>query len=413
MSLIQGQLDYEAGGLSAPVVTRATRRDAGHTQPSTRQSARSPIVVREVKSRRDLDEFIRLPWRIYANDPQWVPPLVCEVKAFLDRGRHPFYRHGEATQFVAYRDSEPVGRILASDDLRYNEQHGTGVGCFGMFESIDDVEVARSLLSAASTWLVRRGRTSIRGPIDYSMNYPCGLLVDGFDTPPRVMMNHHRPYYGRLLDACGLGKSKDLYAWWFTDELDMLSKWRLRLERLAQRGGVSVRPVDFNDFEAELARVIQVYNEAWEEHWGFVKMTEAELQHLASDLQRLADPNLVLLAEVEGRPVGLSMTLPDWNEPLSQINGRLDPWSLVKLAYYRRKITTARMAVLGVTEGYRRRGIAEMLILQTLDYGKNVLGYSGAELSWTLEDNTLINRTIEAVGGRRYKTYRVFEKPLG
>ena len=182
-----------------------------------------------------------MPWRIYADDPHWVPPLLIEVKAFLNRRKHPFYQHGDAVQFIALRGDETVGRILVSDDGRYNQEHNSNLGCFGLFESIDDQATAHALLDAAADWLRARGRSAIRGPIDYSTNYQCGLLVEGFDTPPRIMMNHNRPYYARLLESWGLHKGRDLYAWWFVDSLDLVSKWK---SRASGWPGAAVLPSD-------------------------------------------------------------------------------------------------------------------------------------------------------------------------
>lgn len=376
----------------------------------------SPITVSPVESRRDLREFVDFPWQVYRDDPQWVPPLKHEVRRFLDRRRHPFYRHGEALPLLARLGNRVVGRVVVSDDPRYNEQHGTNLGAFGMFECLDDTGAAAALVDAASAWLRGRGRTHMWGPIDYSTNYPCGLLVDGFDAPPRVMMNHHPPYYESLLASCGFRRAKDLYAWWFTDPHGMLERWRRRADRLAQRSGVTVRPLRFDDFEAEVERCMHVYNESWEQSWGFVKMTRDEFYYLARSLRRLAVPELLLLAEYEGEPIGFSMTLPDFNEALRPLNGRLTtcglPIGLARFLWRLRRVKTARMAVLGVREGFRRRGVTELLILSTLDHGKNVEGYTAAELSWTLEDNELINRAIETVGARRYKTYRLYEKAL-
>ena len=221
--------------------THATPPSALRSPPSSlisHPSSVSPgtLEVREVRSRADLDRFIKLPWRIYAEDPHWVPPLLLEVKDFLDRRKHPFYQHGDATQFIAMRGDQTVGRILVSDDPLCNQQRGENLGCFGMFECDDDQAAAGGLLDAATGWLAARGRTAIRGPIDYSLNYPCGLLIDGFDTPPRIMMNHNRRYYARLLESCGLAKAKDLYAWWFVDRCDLLSQW--------QPTGRAARPAD-------------------------------------------------------------------------------------------------------------------------------------------------------------------------
>lgn len=374
------------------------------------------ITVREVVSKRDLNRFVKFPWKIYRDDPNWVPPLLVDIKEFLDSKTHPFYLHGAATKLLAFRGGQTVGRILVSDDPNYNELHGTNVGCFGMFECIDDATVAAALIERAGDWLRQRGRSEIMGPIDYSTNYLCGLLVDGFDTPPRVMMNHHPPYYGPLIEQCGLAKAKDLYSWWFEDPLDMVAKWRRRAERIAKRGGVTVRSFRLKDFEAEVRRCEEVYNSARTNNWAFVKLTRAEFEYLAKRLARIGVPELVLVAEVEGRPVGFSVTLPDINEACRPLDGRLTtfglPIGLVRLLCRAPRVKTARMLVLDLVEEYRRRGISELMILRTLDYGKNTIGYTGAELGWTLEDNYLINRTVEAVGAKRYKTYRIYRKPL-
>lgn len=403
--------EEETPGEGSPAGVRATAN-----RPATAAGPGGPLEIRQVRGRRDLNQFCKVPWPIYAEDPQWVPPLLVDVKEFLDPRKHPFYLHGAATQFLATRAGTPVGRILVSDDPHHTQKHGSNVGCFGMFESIDDRETAHGLLGAAADWLRARGRSAIRGPIDYSTSYTCGLLIDGFDTPPRVMMNHHRPYYAGLLESWGLSKLKDLHSWWFLDPHDMITEWRRRAEWLSQRGGVVIRPFCRDDFEAEVRRCRAVYNEVLRENWGFTELSDAEFQYLATRLSRLAVAEHILVAEVDGQPVGISITLPDLNEAIRPLNGRLTnfglPINLARLAYRSRRIKTARMAFLGLLKAYRRRGIAELLILRTLDYGMKRLGYTGAELGWTLEDNHLSNRILDAVGARRYKTYRIYEKAL-
>ncbi len=385
--------------------------------PSTASPPTGQLEVRKVENRRDLAAFCRLPWAIYANDPHWVPPLLTEVKEFLDRRKHPFYQHGDAVQFLATRDGQPVGRVLVSDDPNYNRQHGASTGCFGMFECFDDSEATRGLLDAGADWLRGRGIDHIMGPIDYSTNYPCGLLVDGFDTPPRFMMNHHRPYYLALLESWGLDKAKDLYAWWFTDPLNLVERWREKAERIARRSGAIVRPFRRHHFREDLQHCQAVYNAAQQRNWGVVGLTEAELRYLAKRLEKIAEEQQVLLVEKDGQVIGFSVTVPDYNEAIRPLDGRLTtcgiPVGVAKAYMGVRKIKTARMLILDLLEGYRRRGLSELLILRTLDYGKNVLGYTGAELSWTLEDNRLINSAIETVGAKRYKTYRILEKALG
>ncbi|RMG18801.1 MAG: N-acetyltransferase [Deltaproteobacteria bacterium] len=369
----------------------------------------------KVESGRDINTFVRLPWRIYANDPAWVPPLLMDRKDFINKKKHPFFHHGSADFFIAYREGQPVGRILVSDDPNYNREHGTKIACFGMFESIDDEEVAGALLDTAASWAREQGRDTLMGPIDYSTNYQVGLLVDGFETPPRIMMNHNPPYYGRLLEAWGLTKAKDLYAYWITDEKEIPERFRRVANMAARRGGVSIRKANLKRYEEEAHAIKEVYNAAWEKNWGFVKMTDAEFDHLAKDLKLLIDPDVVFFAEVDGKTVGFSLALPDINEALRHIDGKLTtfglPIGLGKLLYHSKRIRTIRLITLGVLSGYRRRGIAEQMILHTYDEGKKK-GYTACEMGWTLEDNDLINRPIEMIGGERYKTYRIYQKAL-
>ncbi len=389
------------------------------TERQTRRRAdlRGRLEIRPVASGRDLNDFLKVPWQAYAEDPHWVPQLLLDQKEFLNPRKHPFYLHGAAEKFIAYRDGVPRGRILVSDDPRYNAEHQSNLGCFGMFESADDPEMAKELVESASRWLRDRGRTAIMGPIDYSTNYTCGLLIEGFHTPPRIMDNHNPPYYAGLLESCGLAKVKDLYSWWFVDPKNMGDQWRERAERIMGRGKITIRSFNKRDFDAEVQRCNTVYNGAMERNWGFVSLTEAEFRYMAGRLNELADPKMVLLAEIDGLPVGFSITLPDMNEAVQPLNGRLFPYGLpinvARFLWRRRRIKSARMIVLDVLEKYRRRGIAEMLILKTLDYGKNVVHYTGAELGWTLEDNPLVNRAIEAVGAKKYKVYRIYEKSIG
>ena len=345
-----------------------------------------------------------------------MPPLIHDVKEFLNPKKHPFYLHGEAATFLAFRNGQVAGRILVSDDPPRVEEMGENRGCFGMFESIDDPTIAQSLLETASAWLEARGRTTILGPIDYSNNYPCGLLVDGFDTPPRYGMNHNPPYYADLLTSCGLQKSEDLYSWWFVDPNDILAKWRRLAERAARSNAVTIRSFRRNDFHNEVRRCQEIYHGAQKDSWAYTRLTEAEFEFMARRMAQFGISDQVLLAEVDGNPVGFSITLPDINEAIKPLNGRLTtlglPVGLLRLAYRMRRVKTARMMVLCVLEGYRHRGIGELLVLNTLEYGKLTIGYTGAELGWTEEGNDAISRVIERVGAKRYKTYRVYEKAL-
>ena len=403
-------------GFTVPRARARARRGLPTRSPAPGDPSGAGGEVHEVTTRRALNKFLKVPWAIYRHDPHWVPPLLVEVKEFLDPKRHPFYSHGAAAQFVALGGTSAVGRILVSDDPRFNQRHHANVGCFGMFECIDDRRTAHALLDAAAAWLRARGRSSMMGPIDYSTNYSCGLLVDGFDAPPRVTMNHHPPYYAALLESWGLAKVKDLYAWWFVDPYDLAVKWQRRADWLARRGGVAIRPFSKKDFQADVERCYEVYNDAQKGRWGFVELTREEFFYLAKRLARIGAAQQTLLAEVQGKLVGFSMTLPDVNEAIRPLNGRLTTFGLpigwARLVYRMGRVKTARMAALVLLEAYRRRGVGELLILETLDYGKNTVGYTAAELSWTLDDNDLINRTVQRVGGRRYKTYRIYEKRI-
>lgn len=382
-----------------------------------REAVTPAIDVVEVHSSADRNAFVRFPWKVQGKDPAWVPPLVMDRKDFLNQKKHPFFEHGSAQLLLARQGGEIVGRILVSDDPRYNETHGSNLGCFGMFECIDDQQVASALLDAAARWARAKGRDQILGPIDYSTNYQCGLLIDGFETPPRIMMNHNPRYYAGLLEGWGLEKAKDLWSWWVTDEIDPPERWR-RVSKLAQkRYGYTIRHVNMKDYDNEVARIKQIYNNAWEDNWGFVKMTDKEFDHLAKDMKLLVVPELLMIAESEdGRAIGFSMSLPDINEALKHLsNGRLTtfglPIGLGKLIYHQKRIKTIRLLTLGVLSAYRRRGITEAMILKTWDDG-TAMGYNSAEMGWTLEDNTLINKPIAALGSERYKTYRLYQRAI-
>ena len=374
----------------------------------------SQIEISNVDSRRDRDAFIKFPWQIYRDDPAWVPPLIIERKAFLDRKKHPFYKHGDAALFLARRNGEVVGRIMASDDPNYNSLHQTNVGCFGLFECVFDLEVAKALFETAGAWLRGKGRTEVMGPIDYSTNYVCGLLIDGFQHPPTLLTAHNPPYYAELIEQSGFTKAKDWYAWWFSDYPEPAA--RLRKIALARAGkqGVVIRPVNLKDMAGEAQRIRAIYNQAWQKNWGFVPFTGAEMDHMAKEMKPLLVPPATLIAEIENEPVGFVIAVPDINVAFRHINGRLTrfglPIGLIKLLYYRTKIRTGRLVALGVVEKYRRAGIAEMLVLHVMEEAFK-RGFTG-ELSMTLEDNVMVNRFIESMGAARYKTYRIYSKPL-
>jgi GNAT superfamily N-acetyltransferase len=371
----------------------------------------SEIQVSQVRSRADLNAFIRFPWRIYANDPAWVPPLIIERKAFLDRRKHPFYRHGDAALFLAKQNGQILGRIMASDDPNYNALHRSNVGCFGLFESVDHVDVATALFEATANWLRDRGRNEIMGPIDYSTNYVCGLLIDGFEHPPAVLTAHNPPYYMHLCEQCGFAKEKDWYAWWFSEFTRPTERLRKIASARAAKHGIKIRPVDLKNLAAESQRIRVVYNQAWQNNWGFVPFTEAEADYMAKEMWPLIVRGGTLIAERDDVPIGFVIAVPDIHIALRKINGRLTwlglPIGLLRLLYYRFTLRIGRMVALGVIEKYRRAGVAEALVLQEIEQGFNT-----GELSMTLEDNFMINRFIEAMGATKYKTYRIYRRPI-
>ncbi len=374
------------------------------------RTSRGEVDVCEVKTAAERRAFLHLPWKIYRDDSCWVPPLLRERREFVDPERHPFYRHGSATLFLAYRNAAAVGRILVSDDPRYNQIRGENVGCFGMFECLEDQEAASSLLDSAARWLRARGRTKTMGPIDYSMNYSCGLLIDGFDTPPCVLMNHNPPYYAGLLESWGLAKTKDLYAWWGTwDTLEIA-------HRLASMGGpipgrqeVVVRSMNPDRLEQEAQILKLLYNQTLESLWGMVPLTDVEIEYLAHSLKRFGLPQLVLIAEVGDKPVGFSLTLPDINEVLRRMQGRIFPFGILKWLYHKRRIRTVRGVATGVLESYRRHDVYRLLSQRSCEIGRS-LGFEACELSWTLEDHAVVNDIYEMAGLRRYKTYRIYKR---
>jgi GNAT superfamily N-acetyltransferase len=374
------------------------------------------IDIVEVRTSRDRTAFIKFPWRIYRDDPAWIPPLIIERKQFLDRKHHPFYRHGDAALFLARRDGKVVGRIMASDDTRYNQIHQSNVGCFGMFECIEDVDLARALFEAAATWVKSKGRTDIIGPIDYSTNYVCGLLIDGFEHPPTLLTAHNPPYYERLIEQSGFVKEIDWYAWWFSQFTDSARRLRKIAAARAGKHGLTIRQIDKKNLEEESRRITGVFNQAWEKNWGYVPFTEAEAVHMARELKPIIEPPGTLIAEIGGKPVGFVLAVRDINVALRRLkNGRLTtfglPIGLAKLLYYHRKTRTGRLVALGVVEQYRRAGIAEMLVLDVIDAAFS-RGFTGAELSMTLENNVMVNRFIEAMGAKRYKTYRMYRRAI-
>lgn len=375
------------------------------------RASAGPVEIIPVTSKAEREAFIRLPWLVYRDDPCWVPPLLMERREFLDREKNPFFEFGEVELFLARRGDDVVGRIAAVEDCNHNAFHGSRWGGFGLFESIDDTEVAEALFEAAAEWCAGRGLERLWGPVSFSTNYECGLLVEGFEDPPAISMGYNPRYYERLFLAAGLARTKDLWAWELSPHAPIPEKVSRIAEKVREREGLTVRPVRLERLDEELAVIQSVYNEAWEDNWGFVPMTPAELEKTGSDLKRIAIADFILIAEVEGVPVAFSLTLPDFNQALRRVNGRLFPTGFMRLLWHARKIDRARLMALGIKADYRKRGIDAVLYKDTI-LAVRRLGYRAGEIGWTLEDNDLVNRAIASMGGRRYKTYRMYERSL-
>jgi GNAT superfamily N-acetyltransferase len=367
------------------------------------------IQVIATETGKALKQFVELPYSLYRGDPYWVPPLRIAVKELLDRSKHPFYDNARAEFFLALEDGKPVGRVAAILDQAHNSFHAEEAGFFGFFESVNNPEVASALLNTARGWLIQRGASVVRGPVSPSTNYECGLLVDGFDSSPMVMMTYNPRYYAALIEGAGFVKAKDLYAY-----RSSASKLESRkIERLADRvmtNGVRVRPIDMKHYDAEVERVWTIYNAAWSRNWGFVPASRREFLLIGKEMKQILKPELVLLGEVEGRVVGFALALPDINQALKPAGGRLFPTGLLKIIYHQHLVRSVRVLTLGVVEEYRASGLAAAFYATLLRNARK-LGYHGdCEMSWILEDNVLMNRSLEVMGAERYKTYRIYER---
>jgi GNAT superfamily N-acetyltransferase len=366
------------------------------------------IEVLAVDGKKALKEFVELPYELYRDDPLWVPPLRIAVKELLDREKHPYYANAEVEFFLARQGGRVVGRIAAIIDRAHNKAHAESAGFFGFFECINDLPVARALLTRARQWVFERGAKFIRGPVSPSTNYECGMLIEGFDSSPMVMMTYNPRYYPELMDQVGLRKAKDLLAYLSNSHRIELKKIDRISTRVLATTGVRVRPINLKDFEAEVGRVWEVYNKAWVNNWGYIPMSREEFALMGKEMKQILKTDLVLIGEVGDRVVGFALALPDVNFALKPANGNLLPTGLLKILYYQRLIKSVRVLALGVVEEYRTSGLAAAFYA-TLVRNARKLGYGDCEMSWILEDNVLMNRSLEVMGAKRYKTYRIYE----
>jgi len=374
------------------------------------------IRIEPVTGRNGIVEYVKFPFRLYRGDPNWVPPLIEERRDFFDTKKNPFYEHARYQLFLARRDGELVGTIGAVVNDNHNSFHDEKSGAFGFFEAIDDPAVAAALFEAAEDWVRGQGMNVIRGPLNFSTNDEVGTLIEGFDEPPMVMMTYNPRYYPALIEGRGYTKAMDLFAWIYNIEED-LKKAPEKLFRVAEkaaaRQGIRVRKLDMRHFDRDIALIKEAYNSAWERNWGFVPMTEHEIDHLAKSLKAVLDPNLIFIAETaDGKPVGISLTLPDLHQALKWSGGgHMWPFGLLKFLWHKRKVNQMRLFIMGMKEQYRGRGIDALFYLLTGQEGLK-RGYKREEGSWILETNDMMNRILERLGGIKYKTYRIYEKTL-
>jgi GNAT superfamily N-acetyltransferase len=380
------------------------------------------LTVQPVQTPQERLAFIHFQWEVYKDDPYWVPPLISERVEFLDKERHPFHRHSEVDLFMARRDGKPVGTIAAILNNRHNEFQGEQVGFFGLFEVLSDREAAGALLETACNWAKERGLTAIRGPANFSTNEELGLLVDGWDGPPVVMMTYNPRYYVDFIESAGFHKAMDLVAyimdltpWWPHGE-NLPPKLLRVAKKVEQRGDFAVRKMDMRHFDEEVARFKRIYNSAWEKNWGFVPLTDAEIDHMAAGLKQIIDPDVIWFAEKDGEPIGAMLPLPDLNQALIHAYPRPgvpEWWTMVKLLWHwkvRRRVDTVRGFAGGVLEPYRGRGVEAVLFIKMAEAA--LRRYRRAEISWVLENNIMMRRTAEMLGATVYRTYRIYEKEL-
>lgn len=379
-----------------------------------------PLVIKPVETLEERLDFLRFPWKVYQDDPYWVPPIFSERVHFTDPDKNPFFEHAEAQLYVAVRGEEIVGTIAAFSNHRHNEFQNENVGFFGFFEVLDDFEAAQALLKAAEDWARERGHTALRGPAQWSTNDECGLLVDGFDDSPRILMTYNPRYYVDFVENAGYSYARDLWAYSLGIE-DFMKISSERLDRITSRvlarKNITIRKLNMKYFDEEVEQVKVLYNEAWSQNWGFVPMTDGEFQQLADELHDILDPDLVYIAEKDGKTVGFSITLPDLNEPLLKANPKPNSpewWTMLKLVWnwkVLRKVNWVRVLVLGVIPEYRKLGIDALFYYKTA-LAAQKKGMRMGEMSWILDNNDRMNRPIIAMGGKVYKTYRFYQKAL-
>jgi hypothetical protein len=368
------------------------------------------LEIKEVTTRGERKQFLHLPWQLYRDDPNWVPPLRRNQKEMVNFAKHPFYVENEIQTFLAFRDGQPCGRVAAIINHAHNERYSEKRGFFGFFESVDDQEVASALFDAVCDWLAERRIDAVRGPCNPSLNYEVGLLIDGFDTPPTFMMTYNPPYYEQLVEGFGFRKTQDLYA--FTAHIDMLAnldeKLSFIVEESKRRFKITTRRLDKSRFRKEIRTFLRIYNQSLDRTWGYVPLTDLEVDHLANGLRYLLVPEMTSAAEIEGEAIGACFGILDYNPRIKAIDGRLFPFGFLRLLWNRRAIRRVRMVSTNVIPEYQMMGVGVVVLARILHDALD-WGMEEGEFSWVLESNHLSRASLERGGAKRAKTYRLYD----
>lgn len=376
------------------------------------------VEVRQHAPGKDTGDFIRAGFEVFRDDPSWVPPLDMVIRERLNPKKDPMHQHADVALFTAWKDGQLVGRTSATVDRAWLDTWHDETGHFGYFDTIDDPDVARALLEHAEAWLREKGMKRVNGPMSLNAAQEIGVLIEGFEHPPLIDMAHSRPYQGALAEACGYAKEKDLFCWRYDVERGFNERTRKAWEMIHELPEVHLRSVDTKRLREELGTIMDIYNETWSGKWGYVPITNAELDKMASDLSLVLDPDIAFMAEIDGEPAGMCITVPNLNEAIADLKGSLFPGGWAKLLWrtkVKRPVST-RLILLGVREKYRKNvkrygALSAAMYVEIAKRGRKK-GYEWAELSWTREDDAPINLGIRSMGAKVYKKYRVYEKNL-
>ena len=371
----------------------------------------SPLTIHRVESKKDLNLFVLFPHDLYRDNPFWTPNLISEDRKLLTPGKHPFHEHAEVGLFLAEKEGQVVGRISAHVNHNHNQFHNDRVGFFGFFECIESLEAASKLFEAGADFLRSRGMNVMRGPMNFSTNETCGLLIHPFDETPYLMMPYNYPYYQKLIEEAGFTPEKELVCYCLDEELFDFERINKVAERIQKRSQITLRQLDFKRLEDEIRIIRHIYNSAWKDNWGFVPMTDAEFELMAKDMKTIVDPRLLYIAEHLDKPVGFILCLPDFNIVLKHLNGRLFPFGILKALWYKRRINRIRIITMGVVKEHRRSGIDILFYAKIANLSPSI-GYPYGELGWVLEDNELMNRAAKSMGAEISKRYRIYERKI-